>query len=403
MGRKVFLLMAGFAMAVSCGLQEIGDGSSTGDDIWKGPGSVISGGSSGAGVGKKVWYAVGVDYPKGYDWMADEKNGSVMCSLVVFANGIPMMKVPVGDEYETSADPDMCRMIGDCLYTDYSTETETIVKRNGKELLRYPGREMIIDMAVQGEYLYTLGQNRNGSGFSFRRNGEVLIERSSGYVFPRLQLGEDGYSFSFCEVIGEYERYFHYLAGEVCQVAVRDDIKKIWDVIYVEDKLCYLASMVGISAPVLANGQDMMPLAMPAGSEVVSCRFVTDSRELNIEGVISQKGKALFSGLWKGNKLIKMFSPGYVVTCFCANGDDVSCILNPPENLSAGIIYHAGESFTIPDGYKSMGGRSMTMLDGLLYVGLTSTEISDERASMWVDEEMKPLKINGFISNISIN
>jgi hypothetical protein len=47
----------------------------------------------------------------------------------------------------------------------------------------------------------------------------------------------------------------------------------------------------------------------------------------------------------------------------------------------------------------SMGGRSMELIDGMLYVGLTST--SGGNAAVWVDNEMKPLKINGFISYMS--
>ena len=46
----------------------------------------------------------------------------------------------------------------------------------------------------------------------------------------------------------------------------------------------------------------------------------------------------------------------------------------------------------------------MAMVDGILYVGLTPSASPDESscAAVWVDNEMKPLKINGFISHISV-
>jgi hypothetical protein len=53
----------------------------------------------------------------------------------------------------------------------------------------------------------------------------------------------------------------------------------------------------------------------------------------------------------------------------------------------------------LPAGYISMGGCSIAMADGLLYVGLTSTV--DQEPAVWVENEMKPLEINGFISHIS--
>ena len=70
------LLMVIFAV-VSCGLEQIG-GETDDGGVWFGPGSIIAGNGSGgvSGAGKKVWYAVGVDYPDGYDWQADVEKGS---------------------------------------------------------------------------------------------------------------------------------------------------------------------------------------------------------------------------------------------------------------------------------------------------------------------------------------
>ena len=401
----MYALLLSLGVLVSCGLQELGGEDGKADDIWIGPGSVIVGNGGQTGPGKKVWYAVGVDYPNGYDWRTDDQKGHVKCSLVVFANGVPMMKVPVGDQYEVSSDPDTYRMLGGDLYTDYSTESETVIKRNGELLFRYPGREMIVDMVVKEDMVYTLGQDRDGDGFSYRLNGEVLLERSSGYPFHHLQIGEDGNSLAFCEVIGAggdaHERYYHYLAGEVCQIAVREDIKKVWDVVFLEDKVCYLASVVGIDSPVLAAGSELSPLKIPLSVELRNCRFVQDSDDLNIEGVMFQRRKVIFSGLWKGTDLIQAFPSGYTVASMCGSGDGISCVLNAPREGLGGLIYRGGESFEMPEGYMSMGGNTSVIVDGMLYVGLTS--ITGECACIWVENEMKPLKINGFISHMAID
>lgn len=404
MGRKIYLLAVLCALA-SCGLEEVGDKQDDEEDVWVGPGNIVSGNGGETGVGKKVWYAVGVDYPEGYDWKADEEKGSVRCSLVVFANGIPMMKIPVGDQYEVSSDPDMHRMIGNNLYTDFSTESETIVKCNGEQLFRYPGREMIVEIIEDGESVYTLGQSRDGGGFSFRMNGQVLMENKVGFVFPHLQRGEDGFSFAYYESIGSgetaQERYFHYYEGDVCQVAVREDIKKVWDIVLHDDKVCYLASLVGISAPVLAVGDEMNSLEMPASSVVRNCRFVPEVNGLNIEGMVSQRRNRVFSCLWNGYELVKMFSSGYTVTAMCGCGDGMSCILNPPMSSVHAIVYSGGETWSVPEGYRSIGGRSMTMIDGILYVGLTGNVGTSP--AVWIDNEIKPLNINGFISYVSFN
>ena len=109
-GRFIVFVTA-LVSLVSCGLREIGEAAAVEGGIWTGPGSVVVDNESGQEGERKICYTVGVDYPDGYDWRADEEKGSVRCSLVVYADGIPLMKVPVGDEYEISSDPDTHRII----------------------------------------------------------------------------------------------------------------------------------------------------------------------------------------------------------------------------------------------------------------------------------------------------
>ena len=403
MERKCVMAML-LVVAVSCGLKEIDSQPVIGDGIWLGPGNTIVGNGSGSGGGhKEIWYAVGVDYPRSYDWKADVEKGSVKCSLVVYADGVAMMKVPVGDEYEVSSDPDMHRIVDGDLYTDYSTFEETVIKRNGEEIIRYAGKEMIVDMAVESGFVYTLGQSRAGEGFSFRINGEVLLERSIGRVFPRIQRVEDGFSLAFFESDGSEMpvcgKCYHYLAGEVCEVPMGKDVLEVWDVVFHEEKVCYIASMLWSSAPVLVLGNERFNLETTDNLDVKSCRFVDGGRDLYIEGVVSQ-GKGLSSALWKGAKLQTTFQSGYVVSSLCMSDGVLSCVLNGPSAFSPGLIYRDGESFDMPAGYMSMGGRSMAMADGKLYVGLISA--ADGMVAVWADKEMKPLKINGFISHMSV-
>ena len=98
---------------------------------------------------------------------------------------------------------------------------------------------------------------------------------------------------------------------------------------------------------------------------------------------------------------MKMFSPGYIVSTICEADSGVACVLNGATSKQAGIIYRGEELLEMPEGYMSMGGRSMAMIDGILYVGLTSWKGGE--VAVWIDKEMKPLKINGFISNITFN
>ena len=403
MGRRnIIALWILVSPVISCGLEEIGSQQGAGDGIWIGPGSIVGGSGSGAEEDRsEVWYTVGVDYPEGYDWRSDEEKESVRCSLVVFADGIPMMKVPVGQEYEISSDPDMHRMLGGNLYTDYSTAEETVIKRNGTLLFRYTGCEMIVGMAVEGDYVYTLGLSRSGAGFSFRRNGEILLERNDCHAYPRLQRIEDGFSLAFyeTEVSQDRYRYFHYMAGEVCEVALLKNVVKVWDIVCHQDKLCCLAPVLGSSDPVIVAGNEKYVLEVPKDLQVEDCRFIDDGQDLYIEGIVRDED-GISSALWKWNDLQEVFPAGYIVSAFCLRDDVLSCVLNASSELSPGIIYCGGESCNMPLGYMSMGGQSIVMSDGFLYAGLTSKK--GNNGAVWTEKEMKPLKINGFISHMSV-
>jgi hypothetical protein len=95
-----------------------------------------------------------------------------------------------------------------------------------------------------------------------------------------------------------------------------------------------------------------------------------------------------------------VFSPGYTAAAVCVSDTDVACVLNGRRNLSGGVIYQNGRSFDMPEGYMSIGGCAMVIIDGRLYVGLTSE--TGGPPAVWSEEKIKPLKINGFISHMSV-
>ncbi len=388
-----------FAVAVcSCGLVEIGG---TSDDrkhnVWIAPGTGNSGNS-----GKTRCYITGFDYPEGYDWRADMQAGSVKCSLVVFADMIPVMKVPVGDSYETGWEPDMHRIIDGHLYTDWSAGSETVIKKDGQLLFRYEGREMICGMVQDGDDLYLLGQDRSGTGFCYRKNGEPIFRRETGYVLGNLQQTPYGTGFAYCEEIasdlGSICRYYYFLDGDVTQVAVREDVKKIWDVILYDGEVCYIADLVGINVPVTVCGDKMSAIALQSSASMLACRLVPVSGKLFVEGVFTSDGRTLWSGLWANGVLYRMFGPGYTVSSLCTWQDDLCCLLNSAAAGAVARISRFGEVSDVPEGYVPAGSSPLAVVDGILYVGLSS--VTGGRPVVWKDGSVQELDINGYIASI---
>ena len=93
--KRIIYIIAALTAAVGCSLSETGQSQRPDrEDIWKNPAFNADSSST----DRKRCYITGLDYPDGYDWRADSENGTVKCSLVVFTDGRPVMKVPVGHE-----------------------------------------------------------------------------------------------------------------------------------------------------------------------------------------------------------------------------------------------------------------------------------------------------------------
>lgn len=396
--RKAFFVVFAFILQ-SCGIEEIGgDGKNDAlPPVWNNPSS----GNISEGL-RTVLYCTGFEYPKGYDWKSDPEKGSVKCSLIVYADKVPVMKVPVGDSYLVSSDPDMHRMIEGHLYTDFPVSGETVIKKDGLELLRYSGEESLCGMTVKGENVYTLGNNRTGRGFALRKNGKVIVGRDEGHVFERLQEFGDSLSFAFIEPVttqgGVIERYYHVIDGKVSQVAVRDDVRKVWDVIVHNGKVCCLATLTGVSDPVVMIGNALYTISIPSLCQVLDLRLFSTGDKICVEGLILVMGVAPMSLIWSEFKVIHAFQLASIHSVM-TDGDGIFCLSLPMAENQTAQIYKGGEVYDLPHGYVPMGSVPMAMADGIIYSALSSTK--GDYPVIWKDGQLDTLNINGFLTSVS--
>ena len=388
-------------MSASCGLTEL-----SGGHVSEGVSGGVWGGLSDEEVvvgSTQTCYMTVFDYQKEYDWRANQGKESVRCSLVVYVDGKQTMKVPVGEAYETGDDPDMHRIIDGHLYTDYSTDSETVIRKDGKLLFRYEGRESIRGMAVRGEDVYSLGQNRNGEGFSYRLNGEPVISRETGTLLGSLRASGDSLSFAFCESIhsadGDIERYYQVNEGKISQVAVRDDIKKVWDIAGAEGSSAYLASVVGVGSPVLFIGDRMTALPLPQGAVPVSASLPAACGNICVE-VIYRQGMSFHTMIWINGSVLTPFGSGMTMASLFMQNNQICCVANPSDKDSPGIIYRCGERYDMPEGFLCMGNGAMSMVNGILHVGLSPA--GGGRPILWKDGQVDTLRINGYIASICV-
>lgn len=122
-------------------------------------------------------FCTAVRFPKRFNWKLDSTYKRAACEIIMYKNGEEFTKIRAGQGSEISYDADMHHMIGNNLYTEYSSTQETVIHVNGDEAVRFEGQELLRGLLPQDGDLYTLSVGKNGYGFSFRKNGETILQK----------------------------------------------------------------------------------------------------------------------------------------------------------------------------------------------------------------------------------
>lgn len=398
MKRRLFIL-TGLAAVVSCDLTEVGVGNSTVDEgIWIRPGT----GSSDADHAPSCLMTA-FDYPDGYDWRSADAE-SVRCNLVLLEDGSPLMRIPVGSGYEISHDADRHRIIDGHLYTDYTSGDEIVIKKDGSVLFRYKSDERISDMVVENGNVYTLGIPASGEGFAYRKNGVTQLAKHSGYAFERLVKDVDEICFAYCSrVVTESEirdEYYMVRDGVERQIPMPEGCDKVWDIAPHEGSTCVLASSVLKRTSYLITGDAVRRIDMPSSSEMLSCRFLTGGKSICVEGLYGTIDGRHVCALWMDADEYRRFDGGLSISAACADEAGINCVLNPTSETGGGMIFRSGKAYAMPSGYSCMGVEPMAVLDGVLYVGLSS--LKGDRPLVWKDGAVDTLDINGYICSAAV-
>ena len=382
------LLLLFLLLFTSCGFGEIGSGLHSGSDgIWHGPsyGKYMSG----------TCYAVGLDYPDGYDWRSDTEKGNVKCQLVMFADGIPVLKLPVGDTYEISSDIGRHRVRAGCLYTDYTDGNTTVIKKDGVEISRYDGAEDILCMEVYGGRLHFLTCPADGSGFRYRVDGQLILERKDAVPFLHLDEYADSVRFCFSQeqktISGKETRYYQVTAGTVRNIELTDSITAVWDMRVMNGKVC-VASSFPDKNPVLMYDQKREHLKYLDRQNVVSCVFSDSDRIGLCVRCVYSGSRSMSDILWTGGNDWQMYRIGRTLSSFCIDGDGCNASINPV-NGQDGLIFKGSQANLMPAGYYVFTGDCMVRRDSILNVGLSSR--NGRYPLLWRDGVLDTLNING--------
>ena len=351
-------------------------------------------------VMKPVFNIVLAEYPDGYDWLRDPDYGIISCTISLMQNGTALAAFEAGHASCISTDLDMVRCIDGHVYTDYSTSSETVIKRDGEELFRYPGREMMAGFACAPDaVVYTLGIPRDGdgSGWTLRRNGEPVASSSGGVVISGMQMEEGGPSFAYLErheLVSGTDTTWHLFRNMDETEMILDGPDEILADFMVADGAACVLSWDRTSGEMFLYG-DGDDSKVTVGNDV--CRpgtLLSDGTDIYVLGMVCPSGEQGRMTLWKGCGQIMSFDDGFTVLACYPDGEHIGAVGYYGGSQEMQYLFHDGEYVRLPDGYGLASPSLGSFLEGHYCLCLNPLAVGEPPLCI-IDGEKSPQEVNG--------
>ncbi len=323
-------------------------------------------------VDAHVYYSVRA-FPDGFDWREEETDG--VGSLLLLADGETLVEVE-------DSPWDAHFVVGGSLYAEKSVDGRTLVLKDGEEILSWDGEESIWDLALDGDSIWCLCTDEEGT--SLRKDGEQTLYLADSW--PLSDFYDDSGQLCF-DLTGEQ-------MGVVC-----DGAAKAWT----KDKF----NGENRFHPHSAKGEVWFTLVlaygiygtMPSGLSGVVLN--ADELEILFGGqdvfMECQYGDGRYGILDSGSKEVYVSEEAFDRRVSAIDSNDIWALGQKDDGVWA--VFHEGRTVSLPDGVTPKSGCSLALRYGRL---LFPVILSDGTAGVWDNGNVLSLGINGYVERISI-
>lgn len=360
-----------------------------------------NGGVGTAAAADTSLYLSAIEYDPGYDWARDTASWTEPFRVLLFKGRDRMLSFPGGGDSPVRPDPDMHRIVDGHLYSDYSTPEGTVVLRDGEPFLEFDGRETISDLVFHNGKAHTIGRRRDGEGFSYRINGEAVIERKNACLFGK-PFHTDGSTLCFSYWVPGRDdnppEPWLVRNGEPQRLETDPSVSEIHDIRSVGGTVYILEKRIGsLLNPFLRSipGGSFPLGSAEFGGDSVNFRILEDAGNgLRVYGEYRLEGETV-KVLWKDECSIVRFGP-----CTKAvsqeHGLEGSLTVLDDGTIS---LYHGGKpGLNQPYGtYRLMDPDCFQMHGGRLWAAL-----SGDSNILWRDGMITPFSFHGYFMGMEI-
>ncbi len=359
------------------------------ESIWTNSGAGSAEGGASSATTSKALYITGIEYPEGVSWQMDAGSGVEGSKLFLMTDTVRLVELDVGADYCISSDADMHRFIDGHLYTDYVTDSTTIIKRDGATVLQLSVRETIESMYVKDGSIYTLGVPRSGSGWNYRCNGVNLMSRTGSSLIGELYEDSGQVIFAFSEsVSGSSDKYFVVRDGEAEVVDADGKMSSIEDIRVIDGNVHFVGVLSGKKGRYYCDGTSYTVMDGTTKNDMSGdLQIYYASGDVFIGGSFGSG-----SAVWTGTDLSCEID-GRILKMTVAKDSYYCAVRKTDGGLS---IYCEDEELPVTEGYSLIYAKHIATDGYECFVGLNRT--ADNMPAIWKSWQVTDLSFNGIVT-----
>lgn len=354
-------------------------------------------------------YVTALRFPEGVDWRSGSLEGA---RIVLWKDGEEVLDVPGGHYPE----PDRHRVRDGHLWQDDSDGRTTRILRDGEELVRYDGDEILRGMLLVEDDIHTLGQRAGSAGFSYRINGREVYAHPQARVPGSFQDREweggalmqdgDGAVYYCCALpirkSDSVSWEYRLMQGDRVALSIAEtEAETVFD-IRVWKGSVYRSEQRSADARSLVMVRDSRAysLTVPPGETVHLCRLVPQGEQMLVKGYSVAAGKKAYTYWMQGEsgvlqqcssewQLAGLYTDNPLQAAVYLNKGKVQRIWNGEKNV-----------LVIPGRYTLRTQACTAYKDGVLYAAL-SDYVEDTHLVLRGDV-LESVRFNGCFTGIWI-
>lgn len=319
-------------------------------------------------------YAAAIEFPAGYDWRSNPDEAPEKAELVFYHDSTVVFRKKIGKTELFAADADMHRICGRHLYSDFSTDFETFLFKDGEEMLRWDGREMVEDILIKGDDIHMLTVDRAGESWSYRVNGEEVAGGTKGRFLSGLYEDRGKVCFSVAKPLiatstASPDRHYIVSGGKDSLLVFPADIRKVLAAHTTDGRLDYIATIANYDRMIWQQGTTTYILEDEKTGPYPYGKLMTTG-----SGQIAFASLEKKDCLWDEDGRKFFTSIGKRIISICHKGKSLCYAVSGSGGMTDTEIFRDNESFTLPDGYAMTSPGNLACDAYGFAVGVSDTE-----------------------------